>query len=49
MAVGTNNVPDLILSFCDVEGNYFTVLGYRYVYLLYFKGTALTVPAGQPS
>ena len=21
----------LILSFCDVEGNYFTVLGFRYV------------------
>lgn len=30
----TTNSTDLILSFCDVEGNYFTVLGFRYTNLL---------------
>jgi solute carrier family 35 protein F1/2 len=29
-----NGLADIILSFCDVEGNYFTVLAYRYTTIL---------------
>jgi solute carrier family 35, member F1/2 len=29
-----NSLADIILSFCDVEGNYFTVLAYRYTTIL---------------
>lgn len=37
-----NTNVDLILSFFDVEGNYFTVLGYRYTTILRYAHFTLT-------